>query len=250
MHSWEPPRGECRLRAGEVHIWGASLDICGPVLEELTGLLSGEERRRAGKLKSARDGDRFIAARGTLRQLLARNLHADPSAIEFSLNPYGKPSLKKDMNPDDIRFNVSYSNELMLIAVSRGMEVGVDIEYMRPDIECVELAKQFFTTGEAASLCSLPREEMLKNFYRVWTCKEAYIKATGLGLSMPLNHFEVTLLPNGSAALKSSDGSMEDISMWSLFELTLADKYKGALTTKKHPNSMRFFQTDLDGLKM
>lgn len=165
-----------------VHVWRVSLATCPP---DARALLSADERERAGRFHFARDRDRFTAARAALRRVLGDYLERAPDALTFAYSSHGKPSI------DGLAFNVSHSNELALIAVTRGREVGIDIEWHRPDVDLPSVARSSFSDTEQRALFALPPAEQLDAFYRIWTRKESYIKAHGDGLSLPLDSFSV-----------------------------------------------------------
>ena len=162
-----------------VDIWEWSLDA--PHGTE--ALLSPDERARAARFVNPVHAARFAAGRGRLRAALGRVTGRDPASLRFETNPQGKPSL-----PDGPEFNLSHSGARAMLAVSDGPEVGVDIEEWRPVEPAV--ARRYFTAAERAELAAM---EFREGFFRCWTRKEAVIKAVGLGLSMPLGSFDVTL---------------------------------------------------------
>jgi 4'-phosphopantetheinyl transferase len=157
-------------------------------------------------------------ARGTLRRILARCLKSDPAALHFDYNQYGKPSLAgESATASDLRFNLSHSADLALLAVARGLEVGVDVESIQLETDRLNLARRFFGPGETAALLALPPEQQVGAFYACWTRKEAYLKARGSGLSESLKSFQVSLEPGQPARLISTEaGNVDD---WSLADL-------------------------------
>jgi 4'-phosphopantetheinyl transferase len=159
----------------EVHWF--SIDVDGDRLGELDTLLSGDERDRAARFRFERDRNRYVACRGMLRELLGVDARRS-----FSYNAYGKPRLENS----EVRFNVSHSRGMAMIAVSRGREVGCDIEWMDPTFGDDAIAERFFSREEAAMLRGLSEEDRRAEFFRCWTRKEAFIKACGMGMSMEL----------------------------------------------------------------
>jgi 4'-phosphopantetheinyl transferase len=160
----------------EVH-W-VSIDVDADRLSELDALLSGEERERAARFRFERDRNHFIACRGMLRELLGVDARRS-----FTYNAYGKPRLENS----EVRFNVSHSRGMAMIAVTRGREVGCDIEWIDPTFADHAIAERFFSREEAAMLRGLSEEERRTEFFRCWTRKEAFIKALGVGMSMGLD---------------------------------------------------------------
>src|SRR5438270_8929096 len=170
------------LKREEVHIWRVGLDQHPQTVARLSAVLADDERNRADKLYFEKDRRRFTVARGVLRIILGRYLNTKPEQLGFHYTKFGKPMLA-NAGVDALRFNVSHSEELAVYAVACGREVGIDIEYLRPDIEAEQIAQQFFSSTEAAMLRSLPGEVRTRAFFNCWTRKEAYIKARGDGLS-------------------------------------------------------------------
>lgn len=190
-------------------------------------LLDPDEVSRANRFYFEKDRKHFAVARGFLRSLLGRYLDADPKQLQFNYGEYGKPSLP---GAGRLRFNVSHSHGLALYALTEGRDIGVDVEYVRADFTSDEIARRFFSPFEVESLCGLPAEERVASFFRCWTRKEAYIKATGLGLSQPLDGFDVTLRPGERAALlRTEAGSPEN---WSMANVEVGPGYAGAVAVE------------------
>ena len=229
-----PPPAQCLrrdlLRGAEVHVWRASLKQAPGVLRALTDTLAPEELARAGRFRFAKDRDSFVVARGALRAILSRYLDVRPEQVCFTYGEFGKPALAAATRRDlPLRFNLSHSHEVACCAVACGREVGVDVEYVREEIEVVELARHFFSRGEVAALGGLPPDQRLRGFFNCWTRKEAYIKARGEGLSHPLDTFSVSLEPGAPAALVAAARDPLEVTRWSLSELELGDAYAAAL---------------------
>ena len=180
----------------EVDIHTRNLD-----LPSDASILSSDERDRAARFRFDRHRNHYIAARSALRQILAEYLGIAPQSIEFTVNEYGKPQL------DGPHFNVSHSAGLAVYAVSRTRQVGIDVERVDPQFAAGQIPEHFFSPVEVASLRALPEHLQLQAFFNCWTRKEAYVKARGLGLSLPLASFDVTLDPGEPARfLRGADG--------------------------------------------
>jgi 4'-phosphopantetheinyl transferase len=227
---WPPPQGPVKLTNGEVHVWRTSLDQQAAHVSRLVTTLAHDERARAERFHFHRDRDRFIVARGTLRAILGGYLGIEPAALRFSYSDHGKPSLST-AHRTMLRFNISHSNELALFAITEMRELGVDLEWIRHDVADDRIAERFFSAEEVGVLRALPKEIQSEAFFNCWTRKEAYIKAIGEGLSMPLSRFVVSLAPGEPAALLSANGSNKDteVSRWSFRDLNLGKGYKGAV---------------------
>lgn len=230
--SWHAPPVTLTLADDEVHVWRVSLDLPASQVQQLRPVLAADERGRAERFRFQKDRDHFIIARGVLRLILGRYLNRDPEQLVFHYNSYGKPALLPAESEETLRFNVSHSHELALYAVSRGREVGIDLEHLRSGVDIDHIAARFFAPGEVSTLRTLPATVRNEAFFRCWTRKEAYIKARGEGLSLPLDQFEVTLIPGQPAALLSTPGDPRAASRWSLQDLTPAPGYVAALAAE------------------
>ncbi|MFL6253975.1 MAG: 4'-phosphopantetheinyl transferase family protein [Pyrinomonadaceae bacterium] len=223
----------------EVHVWRADLNRDGATLRELSEALSTDEQLRASKFYFQRDREHFVAARGTLRQLLSRYTGVAPRQLRFSYDSYGKPSLSGDAGAGPLRFNVSHSHGVALYAVTQGREVGVDLEFVREDFGGFEIAERFFSPREVSALRTLPPDARAVPFFDCWTRKEAYIKARGEGLSHPLHLFTVSLIPGEPTALLHTDQDPREASRWSLLELFPGEGYRAALAVEGEPPTLR-----------
>ena len=183
---WRPASRRPRLLDGEVHVYCADLTARGPHAQAMGALLDEDERARAGRFAFEGDRLRFVAAHAILREVLARYLPA--AELRFTYGPHGKPALARG---EGLEFNMSHSGDLALYAVTRGRAVGVDVERVRPEVARELTAARFFTPAEVEGILSLPDAAQTRAFFTVWTRKEACLKATGRGLSVPLDAFAV-----------------------------------------------------------
>ena len=177
LECWQTARRPAALRAGEVHLWRAPLEPT----PELSATLSPAEWIRAERFYFPRDRERFIATRGLVRSILAEYLDADPCDLRFRTDAHGKPGLEDAGSA--LRFNLSHSDGLMLLAVTHARDIGVDLEFMRPDLPFETLADHYFEPEDAWELRLLPAAERAWKFYDVWTCTEARLKAHGVGFA-------------------------------------------------------------------
>jgi 4'-phosphopantetheinyl transferase len=190
---WDSGADVSGLLRDEVRVWIVDLDAGlqpgdhpettepGPEL----AILSEDERARAARFVRARDRRRFVQCRAALRQILGRLLGEPAGSLRFRAAAVGKPELDGDPGDDRLalRFNVSHSSDLGLIAVCRGREVGVDIEWIRPISESVRIVESFFTAAELAEFTAIADDAKLMAFHRGWTRKEAVLKGFGTGIS-------------------------------------------------------------------
>ncbi|MES1025690.1 4'-phosphopantetheinyl transferase superfamily protein [Gloeocapsa sp. BRSZ] len=225
---WVNPPSNLTLSGNEVHVWRVALDVDATIVCSLFSTLCATEQQRAERFYLQLHRDRFIVGRGVLRKVLANYLQIQPNEINFSYNAYGKPSLVV-ANQEPLRFNLSHSQELALIAVTQNCDVGVDLECIRNDFPCQEIAARFFSPTEVAVLRSLPPHLQTTAFFTCWTRKEAFIKATGKGLSLPLDKFDVSCFPGESAELLYTAWDESEVQRWTLQELIPDARYVGAL---------------------
>lgn len=218
----------------EITVWITSLDRTES--QKHLPLLSSDERQRAARFHFDIHRNRFIAARGTLRILLGNALKCNPSAVEFQYGKNGKPFLAEQ----SVRFNVSHSHGIAAFALSRGIELGIDVERIdsRPLQEGV--AERFFSPNEVKTLRSLPEELQPLGFFNCWTRKESYIKATGEGISIGLDQFDVSLIPGEPAQLLSVRRDREEAQRWIMFDLDTPSGFAGALCARNCDWTLRY----------
>ena len=229
--TWLAPPAKLRLDRDEVHVWRVWLDAQALDLESLGRSLSDDERTRAGRFVFVKDRRAFIATRGLLRRLLAWYLGEDPSRLRFQYGPRGKPALDPAVLPD-VCFSVSHSHGLALLAMTRGRNIGIDVEHINDDADCERIATRFFSAQEAGTLRSLPDGLRCAAFFACWARKEAFVKATGEGISRPLDSFEVSCAPHEPAALLSVGGEAQAARMWSVRDLCADPGYAAAVATE------------------
>jgi 4'-phosphopantetheinyl transferase len=232
QHSWPSPPAHLMLSKNDVHVWRAALDRPAEDVRRLARTLSADERTRVGQFRFERDRRRFVVGRGVLRAILGRYLGIEPGLVQFGYHPEGKPYLPQDWGAGGLRFNLAHSHGLGLYALARDREVGIDLERCSPKIDCEPIAGQFFSPREVRALQALPARERIKAFYACWTRKEAYLKARGEGLSLPLDGFDVSLAPGEPAALLDVGGDALETSRWSLRELIVDPGYAAALAVE------------------
>lgn len=208
----------------EVDIWYWPLDVDAARHDALFALLSEDERSRCFSFVQQRHQRQFAVGRGQLRETLGAYVGAAPADLRFSYNPFGKPAFE-GAGP---HFNLSHSGGWAALAVCSTAPIGIDIEAFRPIEDGI--AKRFFAPAEYATLNALPGHLWQQGFYRCWTRKEAFIKACGPGLSMPLDSFEVTLTPDEPPRFLRIDDPHYSCENWSLSHLDLGPDLVGAVT--------------------
>jgi len=236
---WRHPPQPAELRDNEVHVWRAALDVPADRLARLRTTLRPDERLRAGRYHFDRDRDRFTAARGILRELLATYLRTTPAAINFRYGSAGKPALDGAQSDSRLKFNISHSHGTGLFAFARNRELGVDVELMREEFIGQGIAEHYFSAREVAELIALDPGTRTSGFFACWARKEAYIKATGLGLQTELHSFSVSLTPGAPATLISTDADR-----WSIQGLPPMDSFAGALVVEGRGCDLKFWEVN------
>lgn len=202
-------------------------------------ILSPAERRRRDRFVFEQDQQAFTVCRAALRRLLGERLGRPAGTLQFSENRYGKPHL----TDRSLCFNVSHSKDHALIALSSSDEIGVDIEKARPLKDMMGLARTSFSPREVSVLTLLPRRLQQDAFFRCWSRKEAFIKAIGMGLSFPLDRFDVTLDPRLPARLLAIRAPAHAAAGWVLHHLEALPGYRAALVTRG-PATIELFRPE------
>jgi 4'-phosphopantetheinyl transferase len=213
---------------GHVDVWRLRLDEPASVGPEAS-VLSADEIARASRFYFEKDRIHFTRCRSALRRVLGGYLAIPAFDIRFEYLTSGKPQLVADQNPRALQFNVSHSANMALIAVGSERRLGVDIEKIRDDVDTNSLAERFFSLRERAGLQALPDHSRVQGFFACWTRKEAFLKATGDGLSFPLADFSVTTHPDLDPALEEIRGSAEARKQWFLTDLNVVDGYRATV---------------------
>lgn len=210
----------------EVHVWSVVAPEIGG--DQWRSILSPDELVRSEKFHFEADQRSFINRRGILRVILASYLDTLPASVRFSYNEFGKPSIDGPLKVNNLRFNLSHSAHLLRIAVAVNREVGIDVEVVDESVPIDSVASKFFAPREIAALEALPESLRRVGFFSCWTRKEAYIKARGLGLSMPLDSFDLSAEPGGSVILVEKAG-MNDVVHWRVENLESGAHYSTAI---------------------
>lgn len=232
--TWYPPPERLVLSADEIHVWRANLRVPGQQLESYYHTLSLDERTRAAKFHFSKDHNDFVAARGILRNILARYLGQDAAALRFCYNSAGKPAVMPVPQNRELQFNLAHSHGLALYAFACS-PVGIDLEWIQPWRYDPEIAEMLFSSRERSELMNLPEQERAEAFFRNWVCKEAYVKARGQGLSIPLRSFDVCI-KSAAAAPRLSDPQ------WSVQTFTPGLSYVAAVVVEGHGRELRLFE--------
>ncbi len=225
-------RTRIALPEDEVHLWRIDLGAVAREEQRWKDILSGNERERAARFHFSRDREHFTATRALLRMILAGYIDSDPIELMFCYSQKGKPSLTPSSTGSQVEFNVSHSGTMALLVFARARALGVDVEQLRDNFDHDAIARRFFSEEEQRQLGALPPSERYDGFFRCWTRKEAYIKAQGIGLSLPLHQFDVSLKPQEENALLCTRPDPSEAARWSLQEVPAAGGYVAALCVR------------------
>ena len=234
-------RSKFAIEAGTVQVLRSNTQLEKSEFYECREFLSPDEITRSNDFRFYKDASTFVSTRWLLRHILGLHLDRSPSEIVFGYKAKGKPYL-----PDapSLKFNVSHSGGFALLAFVSDLEIGVDVEFIHRTVEYDMLAKQFFSSGEARKLTALEGEQKKIGFFNCWTRKEAFIKATGDGLSFPLDQFEVSFLPGEKPALLNTFWDDTEKEKWFLHSFAPAEEYIGAIAVKGKVDDIKILNYD------
>lgn len=217
----------------DVRVWAFPLDVAERVFDQLSSTLSADERARADRFVFDRDRRRFTTARGRLRTLLGQCIDVDAGAVRFDYSTAGKPSLANASNGLPLHFNLAHSEDVAVVAVTHLAPLGVDVEWVRPLEDAGALVARFFSSNENRVFNALPPDQRLDAFFRLWTRKEALLKATGEGLGKPLSLVEVSFLAGEPARLIAIDDRVASAADWRLEHLSPRAGFVGAVAIER-----------------
>ena len=221
----------------DVQVWHFSLDVDAEREASLADHLNDEENDRAAKFRFAKHRRRFIARRGLLRIILSRYAGCDPKDIRFKVGKHGKPSIAWPDSAGRIRFSTAHSNDLGGVAITQCCELGLDVEQVLPEGDQKLIAETQFSPEENDGLLCLPESRRLIAFYEIWTGKEAYLKGKGLGMTVPLNQFAISVNPE-APRLVWSDIDSTDPQHWSLHRMLMEPGFIACLATHRSDNAV------------
>jgi 4'-phosphopantetheinyl transferase len=233
-------REEYALPPDGVHVWRGRTNWPAAEIDDLKLILSSDEQQRAAKFHFDADRRRFLVGRGMLRVLIGRCLGMPANRLTIACAAAGKPKVAAGKGPT-LEFNISHSGEVVLIAIARVRPVGIDVERMRTDIEIDQIASRFFSPKERADLSIVAADAQYEAFFACWTRKEAYIKACGVGLSLPLDQFDVAFLPGQQPRLLATRHDRAEAERWTLRDVDVGPGYKAALVVEGTGWSLKCF---------
>jgi 4'-phosphopantetheinyl transferase len=216
---------------GEIHVWFARCDRQADSKREWWDTLSAAEKTRAESFRFTRDRARYVAAHSILRELLGRYTGLPPASLRFGTTAHGKPELGQASGRSQLGFNLSHSGDAALYAIAWNRDVGVDLEQIRRMPGMEHVARRTFSEREWTEFCSLTPDDRECAFYRGWTRKEAVVKALGMGLSIPLDSFDVSIRPDESPRVLGNRIPGQEGVAWDLWDATLYAGYWGTVAT-------------------
>ncbi len=241
---WQKTSIVPRLQAQDVHLWRLILSASQRVQQSLWRTLSEDEQERAQRFIKPADQQGFVIVRGRLRWLLGQYLGIDPAAVKFSYGTKGKPRLTETEQGLDIRFNLSHSHGMALIAVAPGQDLGIDLEQINPHMDYEGITRRFLTCGEQQALFRRSETERCAMFFKLWTRKEACIKALGGSIASGLEHIDVSAdlnQPTTTLQLSHETGLSQRIYV---HDLSPTIGYAGALATSFMPHHLHRYRID------
>ena len=241
--SWQPATRKLTLGDAEIHVWRAPLNISNATLSSFAAWLDSDEQDRAARYHFDQHRNQFIAGRGWLRTLIGWYLQTEPASLIFRYSDFGKPSISEGSETVPLRFNLAHAGDLALYAFTLRREIGIDIELIDAKFASETIARQFFSPKEVAALLKFPTDRRPHAFFDCWTRKEAFIKAQGMGLSLPLDQFEVSIEHDQPALLHTAWDAAE-ASRWALVNVDAAPGYAAALAVPAGEYSLKYFQLE------
>ena len=239
------------LPQNEIHLWHANqAEFNGPELElNCLSWLTESETIRYHRYFSDYHRKQFLLGRVLIRNILSKYAEIEPQDWKFEENRYGKPVIVSSQQAKPLFFNLSHSSERLVLAIAVHIGIGVDIEFCNKPRRVVKIADRYFSPSELEELLALPEADQLKRFYDLWTLKEAYIKARGLGLAIPLQQFGYHFPSKYSLQIKFSKELYDDVAQWQFWQIDLGEHFKMALAVKSEHEitkieSRRFFALD------
>ncbi len=243
-NTWQTAPDVLEISGDHVDIWLASTDPAERQLRAYKALLSPAEIARLKKFRMEFKSREYIVTRGLLRQVLTKMAGLDIAGVEFDYCEHGKPSLAGHAGGENVAFNVSHSHGVVLVALTLGGRLGVDLEKIRPKLEWRSLAQHYFSAVEVRALDGYPGATGLKAFFTCWTRKEAFVKALGGGLSYGLKEFDVSIDPDEAYAALTIRRKEEDASRWLVKNIPVPDTHVAALAIDRPACNFRLWRAN------
>jgi len=231
-------RAELLFMNNGIHVYCLHTDSVLSLIHELTTVLSNDEIDKVNRFIFEKDRITHTVSQGMLRYILGTYLNLNPEEIIFNQNEYGKPFISEEQNPDNIQFNLSHSGDMIIYAISKGRNVGIDIQKIKDSGSIADIVDHYFSETEKAAFRSLPDEQKLSGFHSCWARKEAYIKALGFGLSYPLNSFSMPVTPEYSSAVIYDDYK----TAYTVTDIITSPGYAAAVAAEGSDAELQYFE--------
>ncbi len=219
----------------EIHLWYACDEQIRDtqLLSRYHSLLNEEESAQQKRFYFEKHRHQYLITRALVRTVLSLYVNEiSPEQWQFTKNKYGKPSISNPIGTGPLHFNLSHTDKMVALAVTRSQEVGIDVEYLLRSARTVKLAESFFSPFEAEQLLALPPEKQTDRFFDLWTLKEAYIKACGMGLSIPLNHFSFSFPRQEEISISFAPERDDQPEFWQFWQIRPSDIHNVAMAIK------------------
>lgn len=230
------------ILTNQIHVWRMSLDLSEHQRANMLAILSADEIERAGRFHFEKNQNRFISARGMLRQILGLYLGEKPQRLQFEYTAFGKPVFGTNSDYKDLHFNLSHSESFALCAITHSREIGIDIERVRNEISVAQIVRRFFSSGEIHSIETLHEEKQNQLFFQYWTRKEAFLKGMGQGLSFPMEQCDVSLMSGVTFSPVIFHHEKSENSDWHVKDLFPAEGYVAAIAVEGRDCDLSCFQ--------
>lgn len=232
INTWDRAANCMEIKANEVHLWFADDEDIrdNDLLARYLALLNDEERAQQQRFHFERHRHQYLITRALVRSVLS--LYTDavpPEAWKFNKNTYNKPYIAHPQPPAALSFNLSHTEKMVALAVTQNGDIGVDVEYLPRENVGLDIAKRYFSETEFQELCALPADLQKRRFLDLWTLKEAYIKARGMGLAIPLDQFSYSFPRPGEIQISFSQNLHDNAGSWRLWQFKPGDTHIAAL---------------------
>jgi 4'-phosphopantetheinyl transferase len=216
------------IGSGQIHLWLTFYDEIGEqrLLSDYWALLSAAERAKHSQFRFERDRRQYLVTRALVRTVLSRYVAVEPQDWKFTPTAFGRPQIaNENVDARAVTFNIAHTRGLIVLGITRARALGVDVENVRVREACVEIADRWFAPEEVTALHELPPEQQQRRFFEYWTLKESYIKARGMGLSMPLDQFWFSFGKDGGVRMSIRGIASAAASRWRFWQLRPSDDY-------------------------
>lgn len=220
---------------GRIDLWCTYISDIGDdtIWPRYDALISEDERARQGRFRFARDRRRYLVTRAMARTVLSRYAAVRPQDWTFSTGPHGRPAISAAQALPPLEFNISHSADVVMLGITSNRALGIDVENVEAREADIDGLDRYFAPEESAGLLSLPASARRRRFFDLWTLKESYIKARGMGLAIPLDHFRFELPGEQGLMLRMKAELDDSPQRWRLWQLPLRPHYLAAICAER-----------------